>query len=236
MAAFPDGGQVVVRRGDTLVTLRSGAPLGRRRRAGGEVGRYGHSDPCNGAVLVWRGGTFVGSGPGPLYRRDTALHNLVTINGRGQMGDRCVWFPDFVEERMIPPEPVVTQRGQRVTLRCELAKAYLPHLGVVQHTRVIRIGADGSLEGSDEIVLRAPSDIAWHWHTWARVTRDDDKLHLRGPGCRAWLELTGVEGARVKYEPEHFVAAYPHAGRVGWVISTTRRARHTTFEWSLSFK
>jgi hypothetical protein len=119
---------------------------------------------------------------------------------------------------MIPPEPVVTQRGQRVTLRCELAKAYLPHLGVVQHTRVIRIGADGSLEGSDEIVLRAPSDIAWHWHTWARVTRDDDKLHLRGPGCRAWLELTGVEGARVKYEPEHFVAAYPHEGRVGRVI------------------
>ena len=74
-------------------------------------------------MLVWRGGTFVGSGPGPLYRRDTALHNLVTIGGRGQIGDSCVWFPDFIADAAIPPAPRIARRGGNTVLRCELASA-----------------------------------------------------------------------------------------------------------------
>jgi hypothetical protein len=85
------------------------------------VGGYGHSDPCHGAVLVYRGGTFVGSGPGPLYRRDTALHNLVTIGGRGQVGDSCVWYPDFLEDRFVPPSPKARKRDGAVHLSWALA-------------------------------------------------------------------------------------------------------------------
>lgn len=230
---FRDGGQVFVRRGDTLVTLRCGAPLGRQRRAAGEVGGYGHSDPCNGAVLVWRGGTFVGSGPGPLYRRDTALHNLVTIDGRGQVGDRCVWFPDFLEERFIPPEPVIRKIRGGVRLTCELAAAYLPQLGVRRHTRTIVVGDDGSLRGEDVIELARQRELAWHWHTRAKVTATGDGFRLRGPGCHARLYIEPEPGTRTQVQPERFAAAYPHEGTVGTVIRLTRCTDGTTINWRL---
>ena len=233
--AFPDGGQVFVRRGDTLVTLRAGAPLGRQRRAAGEVGGYGHSDPCNGAILVWRGGTFVGSGPGPLYRRDTALHNLVTVGGRGQIGDSCVWFPDFIAEELIPPAPEVTRRGPKVRLRCELAAAYLPHLGVRRHTRTVQVGSDGALTGEDVIELSSPDEITWHWHTWARVRVRESAFQLRGPGCRALLSVEPMVGTQLRVQPERFVAAYPHEGTVGREITITRHTRRTVFRWRLEW-
>jgi hypothetical protein len=233
--SFPDGGQVFVRHGDTLVTLRSGAPLGWQRRAAGEVGGYGHSDPCNGAILVWRGGTFVGSGPGPLYRRDTALHNLVTIGGRGQIGDSCVWFPDFIEEAFIPPAPVVTRHGPKVRIRCELAAACLPHLGVRRHTRTLQVGSDGALTGEDVIELSSPDEITWHWHTWAKVTACGPDFELRGPGCRARLVLEPEVGTQFRLQPERFVAAYPHEGTVGTEITGTRHARRTVYRWRLEW-
>lgn len=232
---FPDGGQVFVRRGDTLVTLRAGAPLGRQRRAAGEVGGYGHSDPCNGGVLVWRGGTFVGSGPGPLYRRDTALHNLVTIGGRGQIGDSCVWFPDFLADAAIPAEPQVRRLGANVRIRCELAPAYLPHLGVRSHKRTVTVAADGSLTGEDVIDLRASDEIAWHWHTWAQVREQAGVFQLTGPGCGARLVIEPVAGTQVRVQPERFVAAYPHEGTVGTEIIATRNAKRTVFRWRLAF-
>jgi hypothetical protein len=236
VASFPDGGQVFVRRGDTLVTLRAGAPLGRQRRAAGEVGGYGHSDPCNGAVLVWRGGTFVGSGPGPLYRRDTALHNLVTIGGRGQIGDSCVWFPDFIADAAIPPGPRIERRGGNTVLRCELASAYLPHLGVRRHTRTVTIAADGSLRGEDVVELRAADEITWHWHTWAKVREREGSFHLTGPGCRAHLTVEAVGGTQLRVQPERFVAAYPHEGTVGTEITATRHAARTVFRWRLDWR
>ncbi|MBS0664148.1 MAG: heparinase II/III family protein [Verrucomicrobia bacterium] len=228
---FPDGGQVFVRRGDTLVTLRAGAPLGRQRRAAGEVGGYGHSDPCNGAVLVWRGETFLGSGPGPLYRRDTALHNLVTVDGRGQMGDGCVWYPDFLEDRFIPAGPRVTTRGGVTRIEVELAASYLPHLGVQRHRRIVEIARDGSLRGSDEIELKAAAEIAWHWHTWGRVRARGAAFAISGPGCRAMLTVVPEAGTQVRVQPEQFVAAYPHEGTVGTEVVFARFARRTGFRW-----
>jgi len=232
---FPDGGQIFVRRGDMLFTLRAGAPLGRQRRAAGEVGGYGHSDPCNGAVLVWRGGTFVGSGPGPLYRRDTALRNLVTIDGRGQVGDGCVWYPDFLAEGFIPPEPRVTVRGRIVTLRTELAAAYLPHIGVRRHTRMLTIAADGSLRGEDIVELAQSAEIAWRWHTWAKVGTSGGEFTLRGPGCTAQLSVAAEAGTKIRVQPEQFVAAYPHAGTVGTEIVVARVSNRTTYRWQLAW-
>jgi len=235
IARFPDGGQVFVRHGRTLMTLRAGAPLGRQRRAAGEVGGYGHSDPCNGAILVWCGGAFFGSGPGPLYRRDTALHNLVTIDGLGQVGDGCVWYPDFLEDKFIPPGPRVARHGRSTRIVADLAAAYLPQLGVRRHRRTVEVAPDGSLRGEDLVELARPAEIAWRWHTWAQVRACGTSFELRGPGCRARLEIEPVAGTHVHMQPEQFVAAYPHEGTVGTEITATRRARSTVFQWRLVF-
>jgi hypothetical protein len=224
-----------VQRNDTLVTLRSGAPLGRKRRTEGEVGGYGHSDPCHGAVLVYRGGTFVGSGPGPLYRRDTALHNLVTIGGRGQVGDSCVWYPDFLEDRFVPPSPKARKRDGAVHLSCELASAYMPYLGVNRHTRSLVVAPDGSVRGTDIVELAAPDEITWHWHTRAKVKVSKAAYLLTGPGCRARLELEPKCETHMQLQPERFVAAYPNEGSVGTEITATRVASRTVFRWRLIF-
>jgi hypothetical protein len=138
-------------------------------------------------------------------------------------------------ERFIPPGPVVTRRGKKVRICCELARAYLPHLGVRRHTRTVTVAADGSLTGEDVIELQAPEEITWHWHTWAQVTPVVAGFALRGPGCRARLGVEPAAGTQVRVQPERFVAAYPHEGTVGTEITVTRHTDRTAFRWRLEW-
>ncbi|MFZ9683070.1 MAG: heparinase II/III domain-containing protein [Cephaloticoccus sp.] len=163
------------------------------------------------------------------------MHNLVTIDGRGQAGDGCVWFPDLLEDQLIPSEPTVRRRGERIRISCELARAYLPQLGVRRHTRTVTVEADGSLRGEDIVELVHEAAIGWHWHTRARVTAEAAGWTLRGPGCRARLELEPAAGTQLRMGPEQFVAAYPHEGTVGTALSAVRVARQTVYRWALRF-
>jgi hypothetical protein len=122
-----------------------------------------------------------------------------------------------------------------VRLRVELAAAYLPHLGVKRHTRTIRIATDGSLRGEDTVELARPAEIAWHWHTWAKVRARGAEFELRGKGCSARLSVRPGAGQTVRVQPEQFVAAYPHEGTVGTEIVVTRRCNRTVFHWQLAW-
>jgi hypothetical protein len=144
-----------------------------------------------------------------------------------------VWFPDLLEDRFIPPEPVVRWRGDTVQITCELAAAYLPQLGVRRHTRTIVVLANGTVRGEDAVELSAAAEITWHWHTRAKVTATKGDLVLRGPGCRARLVVEPVLGSLQRVQPERFVAAYPHEGTVGTEMAVTRFAAKTVFRWKL---
>jgi hypothetical protein len=146
-----------------------------------------------------------------------------------------VWFPDFLEEAFIPPAPQITRHGPDVRIRCELAAAYLPHLGVRRLTRTVQVGLDGALAGEDVVELGSPDEITWHWHTWAKVTARGPAFELRGPGCRARLVVAPEAGTQMRLQPESFVAAYPHEGTVGTEITVTRQARRTVFRWRLEW-
>jgi hypothetical protein len=163
------------------------------------------------------------------------LHNLLTIDGRGQVGDGCVWFPDLLEDQFVPVEPTVRRRGEKIQISGELARACLPQLGVRRHTRTVTVEADGSLRGEDIVELVHKEAIGWHWHTRARVTGESAGWILHGPGCRARLELEPEAGTQLRMGPEQFVAAYPHEGTVGTALTAVRVAQQTVYSWALRF-
>ena len=233
---FPDTGQFFLRRSDQLLTVRCGPPLGRRRRSAGERGGYGHSDPCQGAFLIWAGDQFVASGPGPVYRRDTGMHNTITVDGRGQAGDGCVWAPDFLPPEFIPEMPEVISEKNETILRMDLTPTYLRDLGVVRHVRTLRIDAGMNIIGKDEIRLTRPRRIGWHFHTWCpvRIVRDDENPEfLLGSLCRVAFRRSAR--TRLSHHLETFVPAYPHDGKRGREIIVRRMARATVFNWRLSW-
>ena len=117
-----DGGQIFIRTPQSLFTFRSGPPLGKHRLDLGLTGGYGHSDPCNGSFLLYQNGVLVVSGPGPVYRRETSLHNVVTINGQGQIGDTAVWMPDFLAPSTLAPTPDVKRVGSGTALTVDLTR------------------------------------------------------------------------------------------------------------------
>ena len=129
----------------------------------------------------------------------------------------------------------MTVRGKIVTIRTELAACYLPHLGVRRHTRVVTIAADGSLRGEDTVVLVRPAEIAWHWHTWVKVSARGAGFMLRGPGCAARLSVAPEAGTTMRVQPEQFVAAYPHEGTVGTEIVVARHTARAVFKWELAW-
>jgi hypothetical protein len=225
-----------LRRSNRLLTLRSGPPLGKQRRAGGEWGGYGHSDPCQGAFLIWRGDHFLASGPGPVYRRDTRSHNTITIDGQGQVGDSCVWAPDFLPPEFIPKGPEVAENPEFLTVRMDLTPAYLRHLGVFRHLRTLRIDAGMNIIGRDEVRLRQAGRIGWHFHTRCPIQvnrrRENPEFTL---GSHARVVFRRSPGTTCSSRPENFVPAYPNDGERGTEITVEREARATVFNWCLEW-
>lgn len=233
---FRDVGQIFVRQDDRLITIRCGAPIGMKRRSIGEWGGYGHTDPCQGAFLVWQGDAFVASGPGPVYRRETSMHNAVTVNGRGQVGDSCVWAPDFLSPEFVPKGPKVNSDRGEISICMDLTPTYLPHLGVVRHVRILHLDAALNISGRDEIKLNQPGRIRWHFHSWCpvklRTTRDKPVFDI-GSVCRVTFRRR--KGTLASSHRETFVPAYPNDGLRGTVVSVCCSAATTTFNWRLNW-
>lgn len=243
---FDDGGHVCIRRGALLIVARSGAPIGRARRAAGEWGGYGHADPCNGGFLVWWRDRFVVAGPGPVYRRDTSLQNLLTIDDRGQLGDGCVWLPDVFPDESIPDPPVITEDATGIMLAFDLTRAYLAHLGVQRCTRRLHIAPDNVLTGHDHISLTRESRFAWRLHTRMPIDlRDADagRCVLQVDDRPCGIALTASAGADtptsasvavpLTAEATAYIPAYPHDGKADTAIVARITARSVTFDWSV---
>jgi hypothetical protein len=230
MSWFADTGQLSLRSASSLFTFRAGPPLGQQRYQRGEYGAYGHSDPAQGSFLLYRNGEFAVSGPGPVYRRDTALHNVITIDGAGQIGDSTVWMPDF-----LPPDRLVRQRERRthgkvVLLSADLTPAYLPHLEVDSILRSVAIDIDRYVVGIDSIRCRSPHRIEWNTHAWGPVHRSiEDGVFLLPGGIQ--LAMLAPAGFEVTTGLSDFVPAYPHDGRRDTRLVIAVRERETRFIW-----
>jgi hypothetical protein len=239
---FADGGQVTVRTGkdkNGLFTFRSGPPIGATRYAAGERGGYGHADPCNGSFLWYVDGVFLVSGPGPVYRRDSSLHNIVTINGRGQIGDGTVWLPDFFPPDNLAPAPQITMQGEVVVLSVNLACNYLPHLGVRRCHRSMYIDpAHDRIVGVDTVECLSSSNIEWNLHSHVPFAPT-------GAGSlRSWRVAAGRKSMTVfLLEPGNqnvtighsvCVPAYPNDGTRGYFLRWCHTGTHVRWMWCLA--
>jgi hypothetical protein len=215
--AFPDGTQIFVRTSDSLFTFRSGPPLGNHRYRAGITGGYGHSDPCNGSFLLYQKGSLVISGPGPVYRRDTSLQNIITIDGKGQMGDSAVWMPDFVPPSSHPLTADIKIAGSALAATVDLARSYLPHLGVQSLRRSIFVEPGRYILGADVVTLANTASIEWNLHSHEEFNQFGDGRALSfkiGAGSNRPSVLVSVSPQKVTWETglSAFVPAYPNSG------------------------
>ncbi len=239
---FADTGQITVRTGkkrDGLFTFKAGPPIGATRYAAGERGGYGHADPCNGSFLWYVEGAFLVSGPGPVYRRDTSLHNCITVNGAGQIGDGTVWMPDYIPPSALAHHPSVVMDGGAVSLTVDLAHAYLPHLGVRRCFRAMYIdAAHERIVGIDLVRCHARSRIDWHLHSRApfAMTTAAGVSMARAVGTSRAMTAYLLEPSTENIEtaPSVCVPAYPHDGARDHALRWSVEASAVRFVWFLT--
>jgi hypothetical protein len=205
----------------------------------GEYGGYGHSDPASGSFLLHANGNLLISGPGPVYRRDSSLHNVVTIGGEGMVGDSTVWLPDFLPPDRLPSPPMVRTDGRRIAIAWNGTGAYLPHLGVLSLTRSLFIDLDRHIFGIDTVRCEREQRVEWNLHSRGKfVPRDREGWLCRHMAEGAELALqtfSSPPGRETDAESglTEFVPAYPHDGTRDYYLRCSIRATEVVFLWGL---
>ncbi len=241
---FKNGGQIFIRNTDesnsSLFTFRSDSPLGKQRYDTGERGGYGHSDPANGSFLLYSNNDFVVCGPGPTYRRDTSLHNTITIDGQGQIGDSTVWVPDFFPLENIPPIPEIKSFDDSYSLRADITRSYLPHLGVKKCVRSMFVDLKKYLVGVDEIVLESKRNIEWNIHSWGEIVCKDNRSVLFTPPSadhrsKFDYRLFMLSPKNIEWQTgiTEMIPAYPHDGKRDYYLRVSKNANEVMFVWCL---
>ncbi len=235
---FEDGGQAFCRgtgASPWSVTFRAGPPIGVQRYRAGERGAYGHGDPMNGSFLVSREGGLVISGPGPTYRRTTSLHNTITVNGKGQIGDSTVWLPDFIPPHMLCPLPESRIVNGCLSLSVDLAPAYLPYLGVLRCRRTLYIDPDNLILGVDDVACNSVSTIAWSIHSWGGIEQLSGSrptgFRIAGGSSGVWFFSPELLSWKTGWT--ELVPAYPNDGRRDLFLRGEVKGREARFVWAL---
>jgi hypothetical protein len=217
---FPDGGQLFIRnkseKVETLITFRAGMPLGRQRFLGGEWSGYGHSDPCQGSFLICKGKSFLMSGPGAVYRRDTQLHNTITIDGRGQTGDGMVWAPDFTPLARTAVTKKYMESEELTQIEVDLTSTYLDFLGVKKLKRRFINISPALILVHDYIQLAKKRQIEWNIHSYGNFFElpDYPDLSFEIADNEQSIRLTCLTPRELEWETglSEFVPAYPNPG------------------------
>jgi hypothetical protein len=234
---FPDGGQISIRTPDVLFCFRGGPPLGWSRYRTGEFGAYGHADPAHGAfVLLYRGCPVV-CGPGPVYRRETAHHSCPTVDGIGQIGNSCVWLPDFYPPSALPPPPEVMVRGSCVALSARLEQAYLPSSGIQAADRSLFVDPERCIVGSDRITCDRTRAIMWHLSSRYPIAAQPGERTFRlGPPDGPGVEFAVLSPTPPRWHaaPAPVVPGYTSDGEPLYTLTIVYETSRLEVLWCLS--
>lgn len=229
-----DGGQVFWRNiiGDQeiLITFRAGAPLGKKRYDWGEWSGYGHSDPGNGSFLVAKASSFPICGPGPVYRRDTALHNTLTFDGFGQIGDKMVWAPEFIPQERFPK--IETNFSEAIDIvTVDIAPFYLDFLDVKKAQRRFIYLKPNALLIHDSVELNSPREIQWNIHSYFEFIEEYQVFFIGGKNApeNIRLKILFPENFEGRTGRTQFVPAYPNPGTRDYFLQLFTKAARCQF-------
>ncbi len=210
---FADGQQLFWKSKDLVATVRAGAPLGTSRYRNGEWSGYGHSDPAQGSFLIAIGDKLVINGAGPVYRRETLLHNTITIGGRGQIGDSLPWAPEYIPNNRFAEVTEHHQTKYYDKISMNLKPAYLGFLGVKRLERSLYYIRQRQIVIHDSIELKRRDEIQWNLHTFGKIETDNPShLKIRDGNIILHLYCLLPQNPSFKSGRSDFVPAYPHNG------------------------
>ncbi len=216
---FEDGGQIFWRQSlrskEILTVFKSGYILGKQRYDWGEWSGYGHSDPCNGSFLIAKGDSFLLCGSGPVYRRDTALHNTLTFDNYGQIGDGMVWAPEFIPEDRFPAFHRMKDKNMDSVVT-DLTHCFLDFIGVRKAVRRFMVFNHGVILIQDSIQLNVDREIQWNLHTYGNIVEEtiDNmwKFYFSDGSEQANILILLPENIQWRTGLTAFVPAYPNSG------------------------
>jgi hypothetical protein len=189
---------------------------------------------------LYQKGSLVISGPGPVYRRDTSLQNIITIDGKGQVGDSAVWMPDFVPPSSHPLTADIKIAGSAPAVTVDLAHSYLPQLGVQLLRRSIFVEPGQYILGADVVTLANAASIEWNLHSHEVFSQFGDGRALSfkiGPGRNPPSVLVSVSPQKVTWESglSAFVPAYPNSGERDRYLRIACQTDKAIIIWCICF-
>ncbi len=201
---------------ELTITFRAGAPLGIKRYHWGEWGGYGHSDPCQGSFLIAKGNSFLLCGPGPVYRRDTRLHNTLTFDNHGQIGDGMVWAPEFIPENRFPSVECV-QKEKWEEIITNLTSCYLDFLQLKKLIRRFILLPAGAILVHDFVELNSPREVQWNLHTYGEFCKSqiNNMPIFQCTDQQEKAKVVAILPKAVQWRSDwtQFVPAYPNSGK-----------------------
>lgn len=152
-----------------MLAFRCGPPMGHSVFAHG-AGGYGHAQQDQNHFICFAGGSrFIVSDPGYSRWKMTAEHNLVLVDGLGQIGEEQHWFhTELKPDELAEMQEVFLSPGY-CYMRGEAHRAYRKETGLQEFTRQVLFLDGEYLVVFDELAADAPRKFEWLLHSWNAI-------------------------------------------------------------------
>lgn len=191
---FEDSGNVVMREGygpdDLSIRMHYGPPTPYSNLSHHVRYEGVHHTPAAGNVLVSIGSEEqnIVTNAGPSYRKQTCMHNCVTINQQGQWGENFVWFPKLKADQCATLIHYENRPDQCIT-RVDLTQVYPPELGLQSYCRTLVYLKPHVLRIIDELLVHGDANFQWHMHARQAIEPVAHRGIFKLQGREKWLYL-----------------------------------------------
>jgi hypothetical protein len=177
---FDDLEMVIVKSGwqddARMLAFRCGPPMGHSVFAHG-AGGYGHAHPDQNHFIFFAGGSrFIVSDPGYSRWKMTSEHNLVLVDGLGQIGEEEHWLHYVYKADELAEMQEVFLSPSYSYMRGQALKAYRREAGVQNFTREVMFLDGKYLIAFDTVNTDAPRKYEWLLHSWNPIQSEKNGL------------------------------------------------------------
>ncbi len=149
-----------------MLAFRCGPPMGYSVFEHGASG-YGHAQPDQNHFIFFAGGSrFIVSDPGYSRWKMTDEHNLILVDGIGQIGEESHWLHYVYKADELAEMQEVFLSPAYSYMRGDAHRAYRRELGIKTAVREVLFFDGRYLVVFDAIASDAPRKFEWLLHSW----------------------------------------------------------------------